>query len=86
MRNFLPDPTVEEPEIAWAGAVSISYWKRQGLLQFEAWGLCNGEQHCVRSFTLRVKRDLANSPQATKLLEDVLKDARRLNQEASDES
>jgi hypothetical protein len=83
MRNFLPDPTVEEPEIAWAGAVSIGYWRKQGLLQFEAWGLRNGEQHCVRSFTLRVKRDLANSPQAMKLLRDVLDDVQRL--EADDE-
>ena len=72
-KTFRPDPMIEEPRIAWAGPVRVSYWHKQSLIQFEAFGLRDGERHVVRSFTAR-GIDLARSPAVVRLLRDALDD------------
>ena len=79
--SFKPDETIEKPEVAWAGPVRISYWARQRLVQLEAFGMRNGEQHVVRSFTLR-GCDLARSPELVNLLRRAFDDIERATVEA----
>ncbi len=82
-KTFRPDPMLEEPTIAWAGPVCVSWWKKQGLLTLEAYGLRNGERHVTRSFTLRAT-DLVKSSNVVKLIRDALDDVEAM--EASDEA
>ncbi len=76
---------LEEPTIAWAGPVCVSWWKKQGLLTLEAYGLRNGERHVTRSFTLRGV-DLARSPSVVRLIRDALDDVETMELEADDEN
>ena len=83
-KSFRPDPTIEEPQIAWGGPVKVSYWPKQSLIEFEAFGLRNGERHVVRSFTVR-GLDLVRSPAVVELLRQALDDVEAMEPEASDE-
>jgi hypothetical protein len=71
--TFQPDPTIESAETAWAGPVSIGYYRKQGLIQFEAVAVRGGKRHVVRSFTLRAK-NLVESPDAIVLLQRALEE------------
>ena len=82
-KSFRPNPTIEEPQIAWGGPVKVSYWPKQSLIEFEAFGLRNGERHVVRSFTVR-GLDLSRSPAVVRLIRDALDDIEAL--EVDDES